>query len=80
MRKLKRFLPGVAILCLVLVLMPFSVASANGGGTTVWIDVPTEVPYCTEFTARVNIDDVEDLDSYQFKLIYDETVIGVVGA
>ena len=79
MRKSKRFLPWLATIFLVLALMPFSAVGATNG-TAVWIEVPSEVAHCNNFVARVNIDDVVNLDSYQFKLQYNPAVIEVLGA
>ena len=78
MRNSKRFLPWLATIILVLALMPLSIVGANGAA--VWIEVPSTVAHYNNFVARVNIDDVEDFDSYQFKLHYDPAVIEVLGA
>ena len=78
MKKLKHFLTRLATLALVLALLPFSVANAQD--TNVWVDAPTEVAQGSDFTATIRIDDVVDLDSYQFKLHYNPAVIEVIGA
>ena len=46
---------------------------------TVSIDAPAEVAPGGDFVARVNIAEVENLDSYQFEVTYDHDVIQVVG-
>ena len=77
MRRLKYLVPWAVIVCLVLALLPFSIASAQD--VTVRIDVPPEVSFCSNITARVSILNVTDLDSFQFKLSYNTSVLEVIG-
>jgi hypothetical protein len=76
MSQLKRFLGWAAIFSLVLALFPLSLASANS--VTVSIDAPDEpVDSASEFIATVSITEVTDLDSFQFDISYDPSVIEV---
>ena len=75
MKLTKRFLTWAVILSLVLVLLPFSLASATN--VTVRIDAPDEVDAGSDFVARVNISEVTGLDSFQFRTSYDPSVIEV---
>jgi len=62
---------------LVLALFPLSVATAND--VTVSIEAPGEVAEGSNFTARVNITEVTNFDSCQFKVTYDNSVVQVLG-
>ena len=76
MRQFKRLLSWVVIFSFVLVLCPLSIASASG--ITVRIDAPDgDVDAGSEFVARVSITEVTDLDSFQFDISYDPSVIEV---
>jgi PKD repeat protein len=77
---LKYLLPRAVLFCLLLALLPFAIAGANAGGCVVSIDVPAEVAPNSNITARVSILNVTDLDSFQFKLSYNTSVLEVVGA
>jgi len=73
MKRLKHFLPWAVILCLLLVL-PTAVAD---NGITVSIDAPTDVKYCENFTAVVDVTEVIRLGGGQFNVTYDPSVIEI---
>lgn len=76
MRQCKRFLIWVVVFSFLLALSPLFTAGANG--ITVRIDAPDEqVDAGSEFVARVSITEVTDLDSFQFDISYDPSVIEV---
>jgi len=76
MSQFKRFLGWVVILSLALALFPLSVAGANN--VTVSIDAPDEpVDSGSGFIATVSITEVTDLDSFQFEVSYDPSILEV---
>jgi len=76
----KRFLPGVVILSLLLALFPFAVAGSTDG-VVVSIEAPAEDPrYCENITVNVNISNVTNLDSCQFEVSYNTSILEVIGA
>ena len=77
MRVLKRFLPWAAILALLLMAVPVSVVSAQD--VTVSVDAPAEVAPGSDFTARVNVTEVTNMDTFQLKLTYNNDVIQIIG-
>ncbi len=77
MRVLKRFLPWAATLALLLMALPVSAVSA--ADVTVSVDAPAEVIQGSDFTARVNVTEVTNLDHFQLDLTYDPDVIQIIG-
>jgi PKD repeat protein len=73
----RRLLSWVLPLSLVLALFPLSIATAND--ITVSIAAPDEVAQGSNFTARVNITQVTNFDTCQFKVTYNNSVIQVIG-
>ena len=63
------------ILCLAMVLVPSSIASADG--VTVSIDAPAEVDAGIDFTARVSITDVTNFDAANYDITYDPLILEV---
>ena len=75
MHKWKHLLKVVVILCLAMMLLPSSSASADG--VTVSIDAPAEVDAGTDFIARVDITDVTNFDAANYDITYNSTVLEV---
>jgi hypothetical protein len=72
----KGILAIIVSLGLALVLLPLSIASANGT-VTVGIDAPAEVDPGSPFVANVTVSYVTNFDSCFFDVTYDQTVIHV---
>jgi PKD repeat protein len=67
------------ILTLMVALFPISVASA--GNVTISIDAPDEeLDAGSELVVTVSITEVTDIDSFQFDVSYDPSIIEVIGA
>jgi hypothetical protein len=75
MHKWKHLLKVIVILCLAIILLPSSIASADG--VTVSIDAPAEVDAGTDFIARVDITDVTDFDAANYDITYDSSILEV---
>jgi hypothetical protein len=72
----KGILAIIVSLGLALVLLPLSIASANGT-VTVGIDAPAEVDPGSPFVANVTVSSVTNFDTCGFDVTYDKTVIHV---
>jgi hypothetical protein len=75
MHKWKHLLKLVVILCLAMVLVPSSIASADE--LTVSIDAPAEVDAGADFIARVNITEVANFDAANYDITYDSSILEV---
>ncbi|MFW6150778.1 MAG: C1 family peptidase [Chloroflexota bacterium] len=60
-------------------VVPVTLHVVTAGGVTVSVDAPAEVPEDSDFVAEIDISWVEDLDSCNYYLGYDSSVIEVTG-
>ena len=76
MKRCKYLLVAGAVLCLAMVLLLPSIATA-AGEVTVSIDAPDEVGEGADFTVRIAITDVTNFNAANYDITYDSTVLEV---
>ena len=80
MRRLTHFISGLTVLIAVISLIALTIAVAPAQETTnVTISAPNQVVNGMEFSVRLDITDVVDIDTYRVDISYDPSVIEVIG-
>ncbi|MGB2799622.1 MAG: cohesin domain-containing protein [Dehalococcoidia bacterium] len=80
MKKLKPTLTGLILATFLVLALELSTVPVLADGVAVSIDAPDEVGEGSTFTVYVEVGDVVDLSSGQFKISYDNNVIDYVSA
>ena len=80
MKKLKPTLTGLILATFLVLALALSTVPVLADGVAVSIDAPDEVAEGSTFTVYVEIGDVVDISSGQFKISYDNNVMDYVSA